>query len=441
MFAFVVPPLGGYDETQHFSRAWQVSDGGIFSRVRTIEGEERSGGDLTRAMFDDMTEIQRRGVFNGGNAGDVWKLLDDAEPVGPTVFVTFNGAAPYSPVPYLPAAIAIRAGRLVGLSTLAMVQLARLAQVLVFALLIAFAVRRIPRRQVVLAICGIAPVALVQAGTVNADAISIAMTLLVVAEAFRLLALDTVEIRPSHLVEAGAAVVVLALCKQPYLVVAAFFLLPIWKHRGRAALILLGSLGVAGIATTLWSRWAQDHYVPPNSTIFAGDKKNSFAFVDVDPSQQFTFVREHPFSFLAAVGRTIGHTPGTLVRDMLTQTATWHGGVVLVTLAVLVLIAAVLVDGEPVPGGPFAHVLALAVAIALTLALFLVGYAGWNAVGAKRIDAFQGRYLMPVVAVLAIAAIPRIETTLAKPRFVPFVFGGSTLVSVSLAIGIGRHFY
>jgi uncharacterized membrane protein len=322
-----------------------------------------------------------------------------------------------------------------------MVQLARLTQVLVFALLVTLAVRRIPRRKVVLAICAIAPVAVVQAGTVNADAISIAMTLLVIAEAFRLFSLDTDEIRPAHLVEAGAAVVVLALCKQPYLLVAGFLLLPIWKHRGRAALALFGSLGVAGVVALAWSRWAQDHYVPPNNSAFAGDKRTSWAFVDVDPSQQFTYVREHPFSFLAAVGRTIEHMPGTLARDMFTQTGTWHAGVILVSVAVAVLVAAVLVDAEPVPGGVRTHVFALLIALVLGLALFLFGYAGWNAVGAPRVDEFQGRYLMPVVAMLAIAAVPKVATRLADARFVPVVFAGSTLVSIAIAIGITRHFY
>ena len=40
------------------------------------------------------------------------------------------------------------------------------------------------------------------------------------------------------------------------------------------------------------------------------------------------------------------------------------------------------------------------------VALFLLAYAGWNAVGAAGIDEFQGRYLSPLVASLVLAAIP-----------------------------------
>lgn len=451
VFALVIPALGGYDEVPHAQRAWQVSDGGVFPSVRYVVNENAtdpeqrqikgSGGDVPQGLVDDMRAIVQDGLFNPDGARGAYDHLGDRAPGGPLQFVHFSGAAVYSPVPYLPAALSMRIGRALGLSTFALILLARLAQVVAYAALAFLAVRRIPRRKLVLAAFAIAPVALVQAGTINADAMTIALSLVVIAEAFHLAALPSEKIRAPQYCEAGVALLALALAKQPYLLVVAFFVLPLWRHRGRVAATLGGLLGVAVIAAGAWNQWAQSHYVPPNNTVFAGDKVNSFAYVDVDPDAQFAFVREHPFSFLAAIGRTFGHYPGTFARDMFTQTPTWKAGVILVVLAALALVFAVLVDGEPVDGGALTRSLAWGLAVALILATFLGGYAGWNAVGAKRIDELQGRYFFPVLAVIAIAGIPAVRTRLNNQAYAPFVLGGSAAVTLAIAAGITRHFY
>ena len=48
--------------------------------------------------------------------------------------------------------------------------------------------------------------------------------------------------------------------------------------------------------------------------------------------------------------------------------------------------------------------------VVLFVVLFLLAYAGWNAVGAPRSDEFQGRYLYPLVALLVLAAIPAVPS-------------------------------
>jgi uncharacterized membrane protein len=446
VFVFAIPALGGYDEYQHVNRAWQVSDGGVFARVRFDLNEQGGrvkgfGGDVPQEFLDDMSAILSDGVLRRGDAGEAFSHLNDRSPGGPRRFAHFNGAAVYSPVPYLPAAAMIRVGRWFGLSTFAMILLARLAQVLAYAAIVTLAVRRIPRRKLVLAAFAIAPVALVQAGTVNADAMTIALALLVVAEAFRLADLAPENIRAPHFLEAGAALVALGLAKQPYFVVALFFAMPMWKYRGRIAATLGGVFAGAAAIALAWNSWAQSHYVPPNNTVFAGDKRTSFAYVDVDPDAQFSFVRSHPFSFLGAIGRTIGHYPGSFARDMVTQSPLWKAGVILVVLAFAVLVFALLVDGVGLEGGALTRSLAAGIAVLLVLAVFLGGYAGWNAVGAPRIDEIQGRYFLPALAVLALAAVPTIRTRLSNLAYAPYVLGSSVLVTLAIALGLTRHFY
>jgi uncharacterized membrane protein len=322
-----------------------------------------------------------------------------------------------------------------------MVLLARLAQLLAYAALVVLAVRRIPKRKLVLAVCALAPVTILQAATVNADALTIAFTLLVVAEAFHLADLDPDDIGVAQLVEAGGALVALALAKQPYILVAAFFIVPMWKHRGRIARVLGVELGLAAIATALWTHWAQGSYVPPNYKYFAGDLKHNFAYVHVDPGKQFSFVRSHPFSFLAAMARTIVHTRVDLFRETFVQAPGLRPAVFLAILAVVVLVGAVLVDADAVAGGALTRWIAVGVTVVLTVATFLSAYAGWNAVGAPQIDAFQGRYLFPIVTVFVIVAIPTVRTRLANLRYTPIVLGSATVMSAVVTATTYHHFY
>src|SRR5262249_28259322 len=156
---------------------------------------------------------------------------DDPAPSGPPTFVDFSAAAVYPPVAYVPSAIGIRIGRLFGASAFVLVLLARLAELAAFVALVGLAVRRLPSRAWVLTVVAVMPVALFQASTVSADAVTSALALLVVADALALTAKPVDGVPTSLIVETVVATIALALCKQPYILVAGLLLIPMWRHR------------------------------------------------------------------------------------------------------------------------------------------------------------------------------------------------------------------
>lgn len=440
--AIAIPPLGGFDEPVHFLRAWQVSDGRILPR----SGHDASGtpdlfGQVPASLPGDMRAVMRDGVFNPGHAARAYDHLGDAAPHGPPTWEGFEGAGAYSPVPYLPAAIAIRIGRGLRLSTLAMVELARLAQAAAYAAIVGLAVRRIKARRLVLAVFALAPVALIQVGTVSADPVTTALTLLVIAEASSLVTLPSDEIRAARLVEVGLALVALGLAKPPYLLVGAFLLVPLWKHRGRVAAALGGALVAATGVALLWNQWAERHYVPQNG-LLPKRAHSYFAFHNVVPHAQMRFVRSHPWSFVSAIGRTLAHYPGNLVHDAFAQSPSWRPPGAMVVCVVALIAYALLVSPEPLPGGRTMRLLGLGVAIALFASLMLLAYVGWNAVTAPRIDAFQGRYLLPVFAVLAVVATPTLTTRIGTgKRAALTVLAGSGFLTLWVVVGMGGFSY
>jgi Predicted membrane protein (DUF2142) len=92
----------------------------------------------------------------------------------------------------------------------------------------------------------------------------------------------------------------------------------------------------------------------------------------------------------------------------------------LYTLWIAALAAACLADltgprGEPGPRRIWEPLLLLAACVAGVFAIYLSQYLAWTPVGSERIQGPQGRYLAPLIPLLAVAL----------PRFV--VFGGSAI--------------
>lgn len=441
LIALTLPALGGYDESVHFLRAWQISDGGVFSTERTnADGTTVYGGDVPDELVADLVMLLRTGVFEEDGAA-AWRRLGDDEPDGPRSFVEFSSAAVYPPVPYLPSALALRAGRTFGLSTLALVLLARLADLAAFVAIVGLAIRRLPGRRWSLAALSLLPVVVFQAATVSADAITAALAMLVAAYAVALNERPRGEVGRRKLAECAVATVALALAKQPYVLVAALLVVPAWRHRGRVGAALGAALASAAALATAWSVWAAARHVPQDFAPAYLDRSGNYAYRNVDPGAQFEFVRAHPWSFLAAIGRTIGHAGDEIGHDLFAQTTWWRVPWPLVVVAAAAVVALALLDATPVPARAM-RASAAAVAAVLTVVIFFLAYSGWNAVEAPRIDAFQGRYLFPALAVALVIAVPgRWARRSTAHRLGPVVAGGLAGLLALVELGLLRTFY
>lgn len=168
VFALVTPPLAGPDEYGHLASAYALAnritgqpgitegpDGESLLAMRECDAEymRDSSGPIGILAYKTMTDE----LFSTGNSGE----LTASAQVSP----------PYSVVAlqYLPQALGILLARALGLGFHAMLLLARLGSVAVFAALGALAVRLAPARKNVFFAAGLLPMALNLAGSVSAD--------------------------------------------------------------------------------------------------------------------------------------------------------------------------------------------------------------------------------------------------------------------------------
>ena len=417
LFAVLTPALTGYDEGQHVLRAWQLSSG----HVRPSEGVDRDGQRGLGGVVPSDLRAQMRQIFvdgvEPGRASRAFAHMRDRAPTSPSASdpgaFEISSAAVYAPVPYLPAAVTLRVARTLDLSLFASVLLMRLAGLIAYVAIVAAAIHRIPNRKWLVAILALAPVCVVQASTVSADGVTIALSLLTVALAIRLGAMLPGAITKRDVAEVAVVVAALGLSKPPYFLIAALFVPTLWKQRRCLSSARLAVALVPGAsAFAVWSAYSQSKFVPP---VFA-PVPGQYAYTGVDPSAQMRFVRSHPIDFVHAVGRTISRTWQSLLHDAVAQVPNWGiAGWIAVAIA-LATFAAIAWSAMPRRGGtdvcgelteatsrPALRWALAGTAAVLTATIFLLAYTGWNQVGAPRIDAFQGRYLFVPVALIALA--------------------------------------
>ncbi len=455
LLVLVVPPGGGYDEPVHFLRAWHVSDGHVFAQEGVRDGKRDLGAYVPRGLITEFVALLKAGVLDRHDSRGTWSHLGDPAPAGPRTFADFAAAAVYPPVPYVPAAVGIRVGRLFGASTFVLVLLARLADLAAFIAIVALAIRRLPSRAWVLAVLALTPVALFQAASVSADAITTALALLVLADALALMATPVGAVPRPLVIETVLATLALALSKEPYLLAAALLVLPLWRHRRALGAKLGGALAASGVIALAWTRWANDHYLPPNFLPASIGGHVNYANRDVQTSAQLRYVEHHPLAFPRAVGRMIADYGGSIAHDLVAQTSLWRVPTVIAVLIACGVGAVVALDARPVAGGRAMRALALGVAALMTIVSLFLAYIGWNALRAPRLDGFQGRYLLPMLGIVLLVVLPdrtiqigagKIDAgkIAAGPRellLARITTGWSTLMLVLVEIGLVWHLY
>jgi len=135
----------------------------------------------------------------------------------------------------------------------------------------------------------------------------------------------------------------------------------------------------------------------------------------VQPKDQLAYLRGHPLAFAGAIGRMITDHGASIAHDIVAQVSYWHVPGLIAILAGGVLIAVVVADAGRLPGGAPMRILALALAAVTVLVSLFLAYVGWNAVRAPRIDGYQGRYLLVVLAIIGLVLMPDRPPATAEP--------------------------
>lgn len=399
-FVAITPPFQGWDETEHFYRAYQVSelnlraDTLVAQNVSQLSGSEGpgSGGYIPENIVTVVRDLRFHHDEKGAYLySDIAKPANNATDYTQKVPTRFDNTAIYSPVGYIPQALVIAFARMIETSPIAMFYLARIAGLVAWIGLIYAAIKITPRGKKLFLLFALNPVAIFVAATLSPDAYAAAGIALSVAIGMRLRhAAPSVKRTGLYVTAFILAVLVTVMIKNVYLPVVLLVLLIPRSMLG----VWYKSLLIAVVAATalLWNV----SIAHMTQTI-----PGYFTIIDhINAKDQLLFILEHPLKFIAILFWNIFGTNsilfnftynGTLVENKLPAwtIAAWGIGFLYVVLARAKDSVGYVRDrlGVLLPLGIYVAVICLIVASM---------YVGWTPVGSKDIIGVQGRYFIPI---------------------------------------------
>lgn len=403
--ALLTPPAAGFDERAHFLRTYEVSDGAWLPRRA---GALVGYGSMPAAVPRDLFRVQVEVYAPGRDHAHFLDRLWDPAPQGQRDFVIIGAIAGYSPVAYLPGALAVGIGRLLNVSTLMLLYFARLGNLVAYVVLCALAVRRTPTRPWLFVVASILPIGVFGGATVAPDGVTFALVLLLLAQALRAALAPTAWRRADTMITVVASVA-LGLAKPPYSIALIAVALAAFRLARRPRIIVgVGALGglLAAVAWNVAMQTPLAMQELPWGPVASDDRFAPFQHVDSTRQLVHQVVLD-PLGFLGVIGRSVGRYGGDWVREPATQMGLVHA----VPMAVVMAAWAALVLGAVArPGRALdraARIVAALLALGIVAVTIVGAYTTWNAVGSPYVRAFQPRYFYPALVPLALAVTPR----------------------------------
>ena len=393
LFCFVTPPFQVPDENRHLFRAVQIARGGIVSEVNN----GMVGGWIPKSVFEcgRSTRFVWRDEslkISAQKLRELWQIR--LEPDN-KVFVELGSMAAYSPIPYLPAAVACRLSLWFNARPLAMMYASRVLTCLCWVGLMYTAVRVSPIQKWVIVFLALLPTSIYAGGSVSADAATNGLTFLAFAVYLYFVYGSCRQLGWGEWLAAVLVTVCLSLSKSVFFPFCFLFLfVPGHKFAGTGRRIsyLVCLVAANIIAVGLWG------YVVKNLSINWGN--------NIEPARQLEFIFSNPLSYAATLGQSMF---GRFMKYLIgyfarfgwgdTPLPWWQYPCWGLTLAWLVCRDGAL-EVKVALRERIVFVLLCAFSI---VEIFTLIYLSWNPIGSRFMEGVQGRYFIGLGPVIAAA--------------------------------------
>lgn len=421
LYMVVLPPLSAPDEVSHYISAYQLSNRFLRKEAADSQGrvyiraQDAWAEDLEDVLADDGSGVIREGdtVIVGQTVEqDTYELIrqrglggQDAgqqsgnQPGGNQPVPSYQPAVRTTPLAYIPQALGISMGRLLGLGTLGLMFLGRIFNLLFYCTVGFLAVRRIPFGKEILCGVGLLPMSLHLAASMSYDVMILALSGYFLAVCLDL-AYRAERVRGRDVAVLAAILAVMGPCKMVYGVIAGWCLLiPVKKFGGRgkwalSAAAVLGAFGAAmavvNLQTVALYTGIQDRYIT-----WAQEPGYSFAQLIHSPLKvlrlcynTLTGYGEQLYSGM--IGSMLGNLDPVLNVPY----------VVILGLTALLAVLALRKPGEPLLIRKGQKLWIWFLAFLCLGALMFSMLLAWTPLSATMIQGVQGRYLLPFLPAL-----------------------------------------
>ena len=402
-FALLAPAWSGYDESTHFARSHDIAAGNVFPG----DTPDGTGSMLPQAFRDDQDLVGAAWLFDGRapfSFATVGDLLDSEPGDDRSYFFDTRPTTASTPVAYLPSAIGMVVPVAFDAPLVVTLWLGRLANLAVYLAIAWFAVRLAAAFRWTLVAAALVPLNLALGATVTPDGPTIAAVLLVVAVWTRVE--RRVLVARAAAVEVGAAGLLLALCKPPYLLVLAVFP-ALWLVRRRDAMTTWAAgagTAVLGLGLALSLGASSNNYRAATETLIDS--------VEYQPDLQRERLLGDPIGFVwTAVQNWFGDLDDYL-QIWIRQLGFWRSDLPILgawAVVLVVLAAALRLDADDYARlRAWGRGMHATLAVGMILVLYASSYIYFDdTVDGDRIGRQMARYVIPITAPAMLGLLPR----------------------------------
>jgi len=437
LFIVVTPPFQVPDEPNHFFRAYQVSEGEFIPQKK----DATTGGSIPKSLLYTVDVISGDVAFNPDrkqNAEQIFKAFRYPLRKEDVIFAPFPNTAFSSPVPYIPQAAGLAAGKLFDFSPVLLLYLARLCNLMFFVLLCGAAMWTAPFfRNVFMLIAGM-PMTIFLAASASADAATFGFSFLVTAHVLNMADRPRAAVFDRKYWLLLCFCILLSFCKSIYFVLSGLFRLASRRgatgrapYVGAACLLIAASTGSA----IFWGAIVEKTFTPVlvNAGLFSSiaDAK---AYIFAHPLEYATVLLNSIVYYLPITTRGFVGTLGWLDTDL---------PLMLVLLYFLILLIVSAIDGSR--DFRFHWTRRTIVGIVVLAGIWLVltsQYIVWTAQKSTIVGGLQGRYFIPFGPLVFLSVnFPALSGLVSKQRLRVCVslFVISSLVA-TLSILVDRYY-
>ena len=390
IFQCLVTVGGVPDEPGHLDTAYKYSN-----KILFVEETETPGTIYKRACDVEMSDM----LANGLESNSYYQLMTetftrpDNTELMEVSYVDSTNLAPG--IVYVPSAVGLSLGRLLGLSAMLTFQIARICNLLCFVILAWAAVRLIPFGKNLLGMTAILPITLQQGASFSYDAMVNGLLLLFSAFCFRLWKKEQKE--KWEIVLTAFLALFTALAKGGVYLPLLMLLIPAFlkgrdfKNTERKKIFLW--IGLAAAAAAFLAAVAVLKFMPVFQTFLEGNGQNG------DSTYTISYLIQHPLNVVYLYWNTVMQEGDTLLQGLLGGILSWldlRMNWIFQLIFLFGLILTANLEKDRFEGKFWKKVLIMiscSISAAFIMMSMLVGY---TKASSDYIQGLQGRYFLPL---------------------------------------------
>ena len=405
--ALIVPIVDVSDELEHLTRAEITSQGVIFphweggknnlTQLYNHTDEGRYSSALNTDVGFNTSESHTFFLNNRGHT--VFETSGDTDAISNRTILDGSAFEQNPFYGYLPQALGIFIAKLFDMNVIWMLWLGRICNLILYAVLIALAVRIAPAMKIPLLAVACIPISIYQAASVSIDSMIIGLGILTIAYFIYLYKAEAESLDIKHVALFCGLSLFLGLCKLPYLAFV-FLILFVpkdnFKDKGILKYMLLGVF-IVGAIGVLWSTYSEP------ALMHSWRSKLNY----MDASLQMEYLIGHPLAILNFFRLIFTFTLGITLNGVFNFFAAgspnhYSDSYLFITVLVWIFLAIALVFYPRKPDfNSKARVGALAILLIIYVGTCFIQLLTWSDVGSFNLGV-STRYFIPLFALLPI---------------------------------------